>query len=415
MRISIEAYPRDVVSAYDWIGGILGAAVDRRVAAIETQKRGNRLLTDHFREHHALEFALCNARKYRRNTGRLPKGPDYDQLSGLLIPAQRIHANLSGSARVAFEGKLRDAFTGPNGTRPLSYEVSIATHLMGSGWDVAFADYEGLGRFDFLARRNATEIEIECKTTSVDGGRKIRRQEVNRLGDLILPTTKALSQTAGCHRLTVTVPDRLDKSNEVLDGIASLIGTAAANMENVSGALARVDYVLDDVTAWPEPGRDAGFHEFYERQFGVQNGHILFSGKRNHSVVAILFKSDKPDAVVETIAAQAKEAAKQCSGTRPAIIALHLVDLVSQDELQSLLTGPSGIHTIAHEVFKSAQRKHVDTVSFTLPQNVKATGDGAKWLSGDMIALFNPEPQFACPEARLLFRRNARTTLLNLV
>ena len=63
---------------------------------------------------------------------------------------------------------------------------------MQKGWDVEFADRCGAARFDFLARQDDVEIEVECKTTSGDTGRKIYRQEVNRLADLMLPTTPIL-------------------------------------------------------------------------------------------------------------------------------------------------------------------------------------------------------------------------------
>jgi hypothetical protein len=141
-------------------------------------ERNNPLLATHFRDTRALEFALAKARKYRRNTGRLPKGDEYDLLYGFLIPAQRIHAALPTNVRMPFEGRLRDAVNGSYGARPFAYEISIATHLVQKGWDVDFADYAGAARFDFLARQGAVEIEVECKSTSGDTGRKIHRQEV---------------------------------------------------------------------------------------------------------------------------------------------------------------------------------------------------------------------------------------------
>ena len=74
MRISTEARTTDIVPAMDWISGLIGAAMDRHVAAFERQECSNPLLSAHFRERFALEFALAEARKYRKNTGRLPRG-----------------------------------------------------------------------------------------------------------------------------------------------------------------------------------------------------------------------------------------------------------------------------------------------------------------------------------------------------
>ena len=154
MRISTDALVSDIEPALNWVGGLIGAAADKRVASIEKQERANPLLAAHFRENFELEFALAAARNYRRNTGRLPKGKEYDPRYSFLIPAQRIYAALPAVAKSPYEGRLRDAVNGAHGMRPFAYEISIATHLMQKGWDVEFADYAGVARFDFLARQD---------------------------------------------------------------------------------------------------------------------------------------------------------------------------------------------------------------------------------------------------------------------
>jgi hypothetical protein len=108
--------------------------------------------------------------------------------------------------------------------------------------------------------------------------------------------------------------------------------------------------------------------------------------------------------VVDAISAQAKEAADQCSGTRPALIALHLIDEISRSDLQTMLKTSNGLHAITHAVFKGGKRLHVDSVAFTVPQVARTDGCGAKWLSGDLIMLNNPEPLFPSTEIRSIFR-----------
>jgi len=200
MLINTETRPKHFEPAINWISGLVGAALDKRVAGYKQQERTNPLLGSYFREHFALEFALAEARKRRKSTGRLPKGEEYHRLYSFLVPAQRIHAALAPGVRIPFEGRLREAVNGANGVRPFAYEISIATHFMQKGWDVEFVDYSGAGRFDLLARQGTAEVEIECKATSGDTGRKIHRQEANRLADLLLPITKEVADTAGCHR-----------------------------------------------------------------------------------------------------------------------------------------------------------------------------------------------------------------------
>jgi hypothetical protein len=199
----------DIVPAVNWVGGLIGAATDKRVAGIEKRERADPLLAAHFRENFELEFALAAARNYCRSTGRLPKGKDYDSLYSFLIPAQRIHAALPAVAKTPYEGRLRDAV---------------------------------------------------------------------------------------------------------------------------------------------------------------------------------------------------KEVAEQCSGARPALIALHLVDPLSRDYLQSMLRMPNGIHTITNTVFRNENRWHVDSIAFTVPQVRRTDQSGARWLSGDLVMLNNPQPRFVCPELRSIFR-----------
>ena len=407
MRINTEALPKHIEPALDWVSGLIGAALDKRVAAFERQQRANPLLSSHFRNNYALEFALAKARKYRRSTGRLPKGDEYHRLYSFLIPAHRIHAALPLDVRIPFEGRLRDAVNGTNGARPFAYEISMATHLMQKGWDVEFADYAGAGRFDLLARREAVEVEIECKTTSGDTGRRIHRQEANRLADLLLPLAKQIADNAGCHRILITIPDRLGKSNEELSSIAATAASAAQSRGSASSDVAHVDYAFDGLGAWPEPDADPGARAFFEERFGVQNANLMFLGRPGFSVVAVMIRSAKADNVVETISAQAKEAADQCSGTRPALIALHLIDEISRSDLHGMLKSSNGLHAITHAVFKGGKRQHVDSVAFTVPQVARTDGSGARWLSGNLIMLNNPEPRFPCAEVRSMFRAAA--------
>jgi DNA invertase Pin-like site-specific DNA recombinase len=301
MRISTDALVTDIEPAVNWIGGLIGAALDTRVAGFERQERRNPLLAAHFRENFALEFALVRARQYRKSTGRLPKNQEYDHLYGFLIPAHRIYGTLPAVAKKPFEGRLRDAVNGTYGARPFAYEISIATHLMHKGWDVDFVDYSGVARFDFLARQGGAEIEIECKTTSNDTGRKIHRQEVNRLADLLLQVRQQLAEHRGCHRILITVPDRLGKSNLELSSIASMV-SATVNHGGASSDLVSVNYTFEALDSWPEPDRDPeAARAFFEERFGLRNSHLLFHGRSGFSVVAVMITSAKADSVVDTI------------------------------------------------------------------------------------------------------------------
>ena len=173
MRISVDAYKKDFGPALSWLAASVGRDVRDRVTKYRQHTQGDALLAAHYEETYALAFALADACAYRRNTGRVPSGDAHKELFSFAVPAMRIHQRLPEEAKPAFEGKLRDLVNGTFGARPLAYEIGMATHLMAKGCDVEFADYGGTAQFDLLARKDGSELEIECKTTSGDTGRKV--------------------------------------------------------------------------------------------------------------------------------------------------------------------------------------------------------------------------------------------------
>jgi hypothetical protein len=123
---------------------------------------------------------------------------------------------------------------------------------------------------------------------------------------------------------------------------------------------------------------------------------------RSNTIVAILIESRKFDSVVSTIADQAKSAAEQCSGMRPAVIAIQIVDQTDRSALAEMLNTPNGLHAIAHQVFKGLKRLHVDSITYTVPP-LPTEQSGSRRFSAPALTLFNPKPKFACPEARSIF------------
>jgi hypothetical protein len=406
MRISVEATKHDLEPALNWLAGYVGSGVKQRIGNYEKHTKRDPLLAEHFRRTHALEYALFNACKYRRNTGRTPKGSEYDALYAFAVPAMRIHERLPESGRRPFEGKLQDFVSGTYGARPFAYEVGIATHLMQKGWDVEFADLCGSARFDFLGRLGTAEIEIECKTTSGDTGRKIHRQEVNRLADMLTPVTEALLEDPGCYLLRIAIPDRLGKSPGELAALVELV-RSGIETGHIHDARGEVTYRKEDATTWPEPkgDDDAVARDFFEKRLGTPNCHLFFNGRPGHAIVGASITSRKPDKVVAALASEAVHAAKQCSGTRPAIVAMHLIDPIDREGWSELLRTQNGLHKIAHAVFKNEARAHVDSIMFSTPQQrLTQVSTGAHQMSAPVLVLNNNKAKYAADAVRSVFR-----------
>jgi hypothetical protein len=190
-----------------------------------------------------------------------------------------------------------------------------------------------LARFDFLACKGLVEIEVECKTTSDDTGRKVHRQEVNRLCDLLLPATQTLADEAGCHLVKVVLTDRLEKSELRLLQTAALIKEAIAQKSTRADDVVCVDYSHEVLQSWPDPTCDPSARDFFEAKLGVTNSNLLFHGCPGHAVAVLSVSSLKPDSVIDSIADEAKKAAKQCSGTRPALTAADVGAIASEPDL----------------------------------------------------------------------------------
>lgn len=414
MLISNEASTSDVIAAFHWVGSVIGQEFDAKTVRQEQQFRQDRILALHFLNNFHLEWLFAAAREYHRNTSELPRDIVFDPLYSFLVSAHRIFLHLPSSAQDEFASKLKGFVRGKFGVRPFAYELTMAMHLMGMGWDVVLADIEKVGNFDFLARKDGAEFEMECKTTSGDSGRQIHRHEMSRLSSLIEPSLEPLLLEAGSHFLKVVIPSKLEPSTAALQGVADVVIEAARRRAEAKATSASVFYSHRLDLVWTGPQDDGIVHRASADAMGVSNAHILLRGRPGFSVAVAAFTSERPDTVVATLTKRVKEAADQCSGTRPALVALNLVDPISRSELEGMLRTSNGLHAIAAGVFTSEKRAHVDTVAFTVPQNPEVSEAGYTTLRGDVMTLVNPKPRFRCDAMRNLFpvvRRSGAPTV----
>jgi hypothetical protein len=228
---------------------------------------------------------------------------------------QRIHAGLNAFGREHFTARLLGAMKEPSGLRPVAYEVLILTHLTHRGFDVECIDLTGRGRYDFLATRSGESIEIECKTTARDVGRKIHMSEVCLLGGRLWPIARPLLDRGGFHINLIEVPNRLSAREQDMQGLADLFALAIVDGGHAEGGLATVDCkILDMLPAeMPDVSEDK-LRSIFLSEFRRQASSIVFYGRKNGAALAIGVASKASDKVLDTLADQAKEAAKQCTG-----------------------------------------------------------------------------------------------------
>jgi hypothetical protein len=365
MRIDTSFSRNDIAPAMAWLSSQVGGLLKKKVADLEARQSRNPLFRFYCGHHFALDLALGHALRRHQTTSRFPRGDPYDLAYGFVLAAERLYHCLNSCGRKQLAGRLRDSMTGNYGLRPRAYEISILTHLCRRGFDVECADLGGKGDFDFLATRSGDQLEIECKTTAPDAGLKVHFKELSSLAGYILPTSRRLLATGGYHLIRIQAPDRLDATDRKMKAIACLVEAAVSGRQAGSGDLAVVEHrELDAPATQSGPSIEDLARAMFAAEFGVENGSIMYHGRTHgDGFVAVAVQSAKPDTVVDTLSERAKEAAKQCSGKRPAIVAMQLLD-ISEQALQDAVYKHSGLYEIASAVFKDGRRGHVNSIVF---------------------------------------------------
>ena len=186
-------------------------------------------------------------------------------------------------------------------------------------------------------------------------------------------------------------------------GLVELVNSAIS-VGHIDGTHAAVTYWKEDVR-WPVPGRDGDtiIRSHFLNRLCALNSHLLFHG-HGHAIVVASITSRRPDKFIAALSREAVQAAEQCSGTRPAIVALQLIEPIDPEDLKGILHTPNGLHTIAHAVFKNEARAHVDSIVFSTPQRLEQVSATVMQMTAPVVVLNNDKPKFSSDVARSVFR-----------
>ena len=265
------------------------------------------------------------------------------RLYSFVAAVVRAHAILSERGKARLAGAIRSALEKEAGLGPLAFEMKMAVHLMSRGFDVEYHDLESGGGYDFLARREAVEFEVECKHVSADIGRQIHRRKIYDLGRLLHPVlSRALDETPGGRFLRVTLPGRLTTNRMQQEAIAGQVGGilsgARANVDDPVCAVSMREFSLQASPFSEERGRSlnmSGVEEYVRSAFGLEQAHILANWRPGHAAVVVYFQSRKADRVLDELFKHLKDNLKrQFSGELPAFLCVHLADLTREQLLE---------------------------------------------------------------------------------
>lgn len=405
MRFSIDVHDTEVAELL--IGLVQITGIDpwkRRLEWLQRELNENHFMEGWLRERCLLEWTMNDVLS---NPLLLPKKPfhleniaQYELIS-FAAGVVRSYERLDEIGKRRLRGTLLDGLKEDKGLLSIQHEIATAVHLMSRGFDVEFYDMENGGGFDYIARKDDVEIEVECKMFSVDLGRKIHRRRsatlYKVLEDMLTQTYKAAY--AGLI-VTVTLPDRLMPSPEQHRGIERALRTALLSGNSVNEteycAVRVSDFVVNEspFIKTPEHLSKRAIQQFVEERTGRKNTPLTIMFSPGRSAAILLLESKKSDDVLKGMRHQLREAAKgQFSKTRPAVLAVQLHDLTA-DQLADMTHSDSswrgnatGLQIMTSDFLQSPSRSHIHTVvyrshSLLSEQNLDGTkrADGIAYL-----------------------------------
>jgi|TARA_Y100000031_G_C8211109_1_gene381011 hypothetical protein len=365
MHFQPDLFQRDLPKIVPIFIGIIGQETwRRRIGELENTQAASPIFEKYVAEVHALELELAQLLKRKKVTGRFPKRSEVLELNRLLALIRMVvgvYTRLGEAGKRRVQGMLIDALKSDRGFNSLEHEMGIAAQLMRKGFDVEFVDIENSERFDFLARLRETEVEVECKTISYDLGRKVHRRDFNRLANKLWPSVKQFLQGAEhSHLITLTVDDRLDASDDFFGALLSCVKTALISGECHSHKLGVEVQVDTYEPSTLEPAIESHRNDL-EDLLETHQFHLFLCGNST-SVVAFVVRSKRPDQVLSYMYRQFKNAADQFTGSRPAILCVHIQDIEPHQWIE--LQKESGLQLMTHRYLDNPKRSHIHTVAY---------------------------------------------------
>jgi hypothetical protein len=290
----------------------------KRAKLIREEIRGNRLLGPWTHEEYEIVYALDSCSEAMRRYRIIPATllADSHVYAALAFCAQTLSLlDLSPpDLQKSLMGRLRGAFRNADDLRALQLELHTATHFVRRGNTVLWPETQRTGRVDlFIPDVGPNGLQVECKSVSVDKGRKIHRREAlefwHRFDQGMSPILRGLS---GGLCLRITLPDRLPKNHA--DRMALIAEIRSASLANSSKRLSdgtelRISkFDFDRHIKWDRHNKPIIERDDLERITGTQNGECMVRCNMRGAVVGSL-QSAKDNSLLDALFETLKDAA----------------------------------------------------------------------------------------------------------
>lgn len=306
-----------------------------------------------------------------------------------------MHGRLSTPGKTAIEGRLRDSMK--SGFPGLFLEMEAALLLMGSGYDVEFPDLQGTGNVDLQFQRSGVECEVECKSQSVDAGRKVHRSDFYRFMDEVSDHVSSCVHSGSREIVHISVADRFPTDDEQMtqlaDAVRRMLETGSTHRED--DAWFKVDRLPFETIGNVSTANTPDFYAACKKVFG-EPCHIA-GPVTNAGACLIVAKSEREDDTSKPLLEAMKKANEQLTANRPGFVAIQFNDMMPSDLSLPHLRRRAAI--LSTYLFGSRQSAHLAAVYFCAYAGLHYFGEKVG-IPG--FACWNPRLTF--PNADLPFR-----------
>jgi len=391
--LQVDLYTRDFPTVFARFREAVGERQwTKRVTAINSEARGQPYLREYLLKENAIAFALdrCSAQASRHGAFPSQSSNDRSLYPAFRLAAQTLSLIDKSSAK---QGKrlvrrIHGAFRNPDDMRAIQLEFGIATHFVRRGYRISWPEMEESGDFDLMVHGIGPDgLEVECKSASVDKGRKIHKRDALDFNHLV---RQKLEGTA--HRLNsglavvLTVSDRLPAAFRDRQQLAErvvravLVGKSITVDEGSDVRLSEFDIVQYPDLGAPESSQ---LRQYIDHITGTRNREAMILGRKGAGALVFVTQSRQEDTFLRYVFNSVREAAREQLSAKRAGIVLVGLEGISADELvrtaqqdKNPTEDPTALRIAVSKFLGGSTTDHVVGVGFLSKDELTPKGPG---------------------------------------
>ncbi len=365
----------------------------KRAKLINEDIKGKKYLEDYLVNQNSIIFSLYKYSALLKKHGavQVQQIEDSDLYPALSFAAQTLSIidHSSNLQKKLLIRRIHGAFKNPDDMRALQFEMLASTHFVKRDNSIVWPDMEGSGAFDILVKDIGDNgLEVECKSVSINKGRKIHRRDALEFHHLIRSELKAITKGLQIGlSVVLTVPNRLPGTHKEKKVLARRIRNQILSAQSKSfddGVHIRVsEFIYSTIVAGLDSTKNPIINtEIVDQITATENRETMIIESHAGGGIIFVLQSSKDDAVLKYLFNTLKKSANdQVSKNRPALflVSFHgiedkaLIDIAHQEKDPG--QPPTALQIKVSNFLDSKERDHIVGVCFF--------GSGSRTLHSD--------------------------------